>query len=376
MNVTSVNIQLDINAQIRKMTKEIKELKQELAMHNTLANRGRINYDPYTQEEQKIQMEAAKKFLVGQSEELEFDSVRQAKELFYQIRHIYQKVKSLNKGKPQSQNLPDEMLQPQTKEEEKKEEKKEEEKIDEKVDKDKKKEKDKKEEGKKEEKKEEEEEKKEEEEEKKEEEIEEKPPEIMEGIIPDKNTAFKLFKYESQFSKETEKKMKEDIEKLKEKKNSARELLNKSKELKTKTEEIKEKLNDKKQNKLNLADEMTNVIDEEEVKLLEELKVTKEEYKETVKQFNEYKSEIHELKEGLDLLKIKYVENFEKWFFEKYNVGLEEHELRLAKAKYGINVEDEKEKEKIYNPDEEAYMNAKRKIQTIKRAKKNEKNFK
>ena len=376
VNVTSVNIQLDINAQIRKMTKEIKELKQELAMHNTLANRGRINYDPYTQEEQKIQMEAAKKFLVGQSEELEFDSVRQAKELFYQIRHIYQKVKSLNKGKPQSQNLPDEMLQPQVKEEEKKEEKKEEEKVDEKVDKDKKKEKDKKEEGKKEEKKEEEEEKKEEEEEKKEEEVEEKPPEIMEGVIPDKNTAFKLFKYESQFSKETEKKMKEDIEKLKEKKNSARELLNKSKELKTKTEEIKEKLNDKKQNKLNLADEMTNVIDEEEVKLLEELKVTKEEYKETVKQFNEYKSEIHELKEGLDLLKIKYVENFEKWFFEKYNVGLEEHELRLAKAKYGINVEDEKEKEKIYNPDEEAYMNAKRKIQTIKRAKRNEKNIK
>ena len=109
VNVASVNIQLDINAQIKKMTKEIKELKQELAMHNTLANRGRINYDPYSPNEQKIQMEAAKKFLVGQSEELEFDSVRQAKELFYQIRHIYQKVKSLNQGKSQSQELPEEM---------------------------------------------------------------------------------------------------------------------------------------------------------------------------------------------------------------------------------------------------------------------------
>ena len=98
VNVTSVNIQLDINAQIRKMTKEIKELKQELAMHNTLANRGRINYDPYSPEEQKVQMDLAKKFLVGETEELEFDSVRQAKELFYQIRHIYQKVKSLNSG--------------------------------------------------------------------------------------------------------------------------------------------------------------------------------------------------------------------------------------------------------------------------------------
>jgi len=42
----------------------------------------------------------------------------------------------------------------------------------------------------------------------------------------------------------------------------------------------------------------------------------------------------------------------------------------LAKAQYGINIEDEKEKEKIYNHDEEAYMNSKRKIQTLKRAKK------
>ena len=377
VNVASVNIQLDINAQIKKMTKEIKELKQELAMHNTLANRGRINYDPYSPNEQKIQMEATKKFLVGQSEELEFDSIRQAKELFYQIRHIYQKVKSLNQGKSQSQELPEEMQQPKAEEkvEEKKEEK--DDKKNKKDEKDKK-DKDKKEEKKEEEKKEEpEEEKKEEEEEKKEEEPEEeKPPSIAEGVIPDKNTAFKLYKYESQYSKDTEKKMKEDIEKLKQEKNTARELLDKSKELKSKIDEIKSKLNEKKQNKLNLADEMTNVIDEEEVKLLEELKIKKEEYKNTVKQFNDYKTQIHEIKEGLDLLKIKYVENFEKWFLQKYNVGLEEHELRLAKAKYGINIEDEKEKEKIYNPDEEAYMNAKRKIQTIKRAKKNEKNFK
>jgi len=380
VNVASVNIQLDINAQIRKMTKEIKELKQELAMHNTLANRGRINYDPYSPNEQKAQMEAAKKFLVGQSEDLEFDSVRQAKELFYQIRHIYQKVKSLNKGKPQSQELPEEMQQPKVVEkvEEKKEEKDDKKaKKEDKVDKNKEKEKkeEKKEEEKKEEKKEE--EKEEENEEKKEEEVqEEQPPYIAEGVIPDKNTAFKLYKYESQYSKDTEKKMKEDIEKLKEQKKTARELLEKSKELKNKIDEIKAKLSEKKQNKLNLADEMTNVIDEEEVNLLEELKIKKEEYKNIVKQFNDYKKQIYDNKEGLDLMKIKYVENFEKWFFQKYNVSLEEHELRLAKAKYGINIEDEKEKEKIYNPDEEAYMNAKRKIQTIKRAKKNEKNFK
>jgi kinesin family member 6/9 len=92
VNEATVNIQLDQNALLKKYQKEIKELKQELAMHNTLANRGRINYDPYTPEEQYQQQVAAKKFLTGETEELEFDSVRQAKELFYQCRHLFQKL--------------------------------------------------------------------------------------------------------------------------------------------------------------------------------------------------------------------------------------------------------------------------------------------
>ncbi len=37
---------------IRKYEREVRDLKQELAMHDTLANRGRINYDPYTPEQQ------------------------------------------------------------------------------------------------------------------------------------------------------------------------------------------------------------------------------------------------------------------------------------------------------------------------------------
>ncbi len=52
VNEASVNIQLDTNALLKKYAKEIKELKQELAMHNTLANRGRVSYEPYTPEEQ------------------------------------------------------------------------------------------------------------------------------------------------------------------------------------------------------------------------------------------------------------------------------------------------------------------------------------
>lgn len=35
---------------MKKLEKEIKDLKQELAMHDTLANRGKVNYDPYSPE--------------------------------------------------------------------------------------------------------------------------------------------------------------------------------------------------------------------------------------------------------------------------------------------------------------------------------------
>lgn len=52
INEAAVNIQLDTNALLKKYVKEIKELKQELAMRNTLDNRGRVNYETYTPEEQ------------------------------------------------------------------------------------------------------------------------------------------------------------------------------------------------------------------------------------------------------------------------------------------------------------------------------------
>jgi kinesin family member 6/9 len=49
-NEAVVNIQLDPQLLLKKYEKEIKELKQELAMHDTLASRGRIQYDPYSAE--------------------------------------------------------------------------------------------------------------------------------------------------------------------------------------------------------------------------------------------------------------------------------------------------------------------------------------
>ena len=411
VNDLSINIKLDKNAYVKKLNKEIKELKKELLMHNTLANRGKINYDPYTPEEQYVQQQIALKFLNGENEDIEFDSIRQAKELFVQCRILFQKEyngtkieeetraaiekkKSLieSKGdkastdnekgvgdfeeKPsfgigrapkdarpiykleQTGNVRDQglntlmksgsdinnmnnlnqmeksgsginMLSGQGEAEivldgEANENLEENEDI---------------------------------------------PPEK----IPDKNTGFQIYKNENEIAKQIEENIINTTTDLKKLKDEARALGEEGNKFKEQIDSIQAALKNKQQNKLNLADEMTNVIDDEECKLIDQLKDIRKNYKETVEKFKQTKVQINELKNNLDLLKIKYVDNFENWFFKKYHIRVEEHELRLAKAKYGVNSKEEITKEKISDPEEEAYNNAKKKIQTIHKAKKMEK---
>ena len=201
------------------------------------------------------------------------------------------------------------------------------------------------------------------------EESEEVPPEK----IPDKNTAFTIYKSENESAKQIEENIINTTTELKRLKDEARTLGEEGNKFKEQIDNIQATLKNKQQNKLNLADEMTNVIDDEECKLIDQLKDIRKNYKETVEKFKQTKVQINELKNNLDLLKIKYVDNFENWFFKKYHIRVEEHELRLAKAKYGVSAKEEITKEKISDPEEEAYNNAKKKIQTIHRAKKMEK---
>ena len=409
VNDLSINIKLDKNAYVKKLSKEIKELKKELLMHNTLANRGKINYDPYTPEEQYLQQQIALKFLSGEDEDIEFDSIRQAKELFVQCRILFQKEyngnkiesetqaaiekkKSLIESKGDKASTDNEKgvgdfeekpsfgigrapkdarpiykleqtrdqgintlmksgsdlnnmnnLNPMEKsgsginmipgqsgeadvvvEGEPKEAFEESEDI---------------------------------------------PPEK----IPDKNTGFQIYKNENENAKQIEENIINITTELKKLKDEARTLGEEGNKFKEQIDNIQSALKSKQQNKLNLADEMTNVIDDEECKLIDQLKDIRKNYKETVEKFKQTKVQISELKNNLDLLKIKYVDSFENWFFKKYHIRVEEHELRLAKAKYGVNAKEEIMKEKISDPEEEAYNNAKKKIQTIHRAKKMEK---
>lgn len=91
-NEASIHIHLDPRVLLKKYEKEIKELKQELAMHDTLADRGKINYEPYPPELQYQQQLLAKKFLEGELEDVEFESLRQVKELFFQFKNIYRNL--------------------------------------------------------------------------------------------------------------------------------------------------------------------------------------------------------------------------------------------------------------------------------------------
>ena len=152
--------------------------------------------------------------------------------------------------------------------------------------------------------------------------------------IPDKNSAFQIYKTESTQAKEIQIGIFQNTEDLKLKKSEAKEYLDKCNAFKSKIEEYKIILNEKKLNKLSLGDDMTNIIDEEEFKVIDSFKGVKESYKEYLEKFKASKSDISIIKNNLDLLKVRYVDNFETWFFKKYGIKLEDHELRISKVSY------------------------------------------
>jgi kinesin family member 6/9 len=92
-NEAVVNELQDPSLLLKKYQREVRELKQELQMHDTLASRGRVQYDPYTPEQQYEIQKVAEAFLKGEQEEVEeINSMRQVKELLAQMRNSYMKL--------------------------------------------------------------------------------------------------------------------------------------------------------------------------------------------------------------------------------------------------------------------------------------------
>lgn len=394
-NEVSVNIQLDVYKQLKNYAREIKELKQELAMHNTLSNRGRVNYDPYTQDEIYQQQQIAHRFLTGKDENIEFESVRQAKELFNQCRMLYQKIWDSNKDSTPMSIHDDKQKTKQasiTKDNFKSES----------------------EEG------------KGDLEAKssfgigkanrdarpinklevsqnnpmhtdcEEDETFRKKGTIHSGKfrvhqseiltkhqeeakvaesedIPDKNTAFATFKLESKKAKDIENYINIKSKELNQKKEQARQYMELCNNLKSVINDFKMKLEDKKNYKFNLGDDMANIIDEEEYNYCNKLKATKDEYKENLNHYKELKSDINQIKSSIDLEKVSLVESFEGWFLKKYGIKIEDYELKLNKGKFGVRHEIEGENDRVLDIEEQAYFNAKHKVASLSRARKLEK---
>lgn len=61
---------MDPSLAIKRYEKEIRDLKQELAMHDTLANRGRVNYDTYSKEELFKVKTLTNQYLSGEIDEI------------------------------------------------------------------------------------------------------------------------------------------------------------------------------------------------------------------------------------------------------------------------------------------------------------------
>jgi kinesin family protein 6/9 len=75
-NEATVNVHLDPALLIRKYERQIKDLKQELAMHDTLAGRSRVQYEEYSPDEQAVLETKVQMYLDGEIQEIEVQSLR------------------------------------------------------------------------------------------------------------------------------------------------------------------------------------------------------------------------------------------------------------------------------------------------------------
>ncbi|KAI8897548.1 P-loop containing nucleoside triphosphate hydrolase protein [Globomyces pollinis-pini] len=89
-----INIQYDPLALIKKYEKEIKELKQELSMHDTLTNRSHIQYESYTETQRAELTKIVKSFIENELEEPEIVNIRQIREMLSIFRLLYKTLEA------------------------------------------------------------------------------------------------------------------------------------------------------------------------------------------------------------------------------------------------------------------------------------------
>eukprot|EP00469_Lotharella_globosa_P014891 CAMPEP_0167822014 /NCGR_PEP_ID=MMETSP0112_2-20121227/7198_1 /TAXON_ID=91324 /ORGANISM="Lotharella globosa, Strain CCCM811" /LENGTH=647 /DNA_ID=CAMNT_0007723209 /DNA_START=343 /DNA_END=2286 /DNA_ORIENTATION=+ len=90
-NTPTINERQDPAMLLKKYKRQIRELKQELAMHDSLANRNNIQYDDFTPEQRQEAYEQVAGYLEDKIPEIKIVSVRQIQELFRQFKEYVRK---------------------------------------------------------------------------------------------------------------------------------------------------------------------------------------------------------------------------------------------------------------------------------------------
>jgi len=107
-NDATVNVHLDPALLIRKYERQIKDLKQELAMHDTLAGRSRVQYEEYTPDEQAVLETKVQQYLDGEIQEIDVASLRMVYEAFGIFRKMHQQLRAELQRRPEDRrDLPE-----------------------------------------------------------------------------------------------------------------------------------------------------------------------------------------------------------------------------------------------------------------------------
>ncbi|KAI9203521.1 P-loop containing nucleoside triphosphate hydrolase protein [Polychytrium aggregatum] len=93
-NTPELNVQYDPLALIKKYENQIRELKQELAMHDTLASRSHVQYEPFTETQRFELQKTLKSFIEKDDEDIEIINLRQIREILNQFKIMYKNLEA------------------------------------------------------------------------------------------------------------------------------------------------------------------------------------------------------------------------------------------------------------------------------------------
>jgi kinesin family protein 6/9 len=94
-----MNVQYDPLALLKKYEREIRELKMELSMHDTLSNKSHVQYEPFSETQRLELMKSIRGFVDGEADEIEVINLRQIRELFSGFRNMIKHAEQESEGR-------------------------------------------------------------------------------------------------------------------------------------------------------------------------------------------------------------------------------------------------------------------------------------